>query len=92
MKFASLLVVLLLLAACATSPPVQEMAAARSAIQMAKELPNGAIKAKKMLKSAEQALGEAAAAIKQERYEYARQLAIAAKRKAQKAAKLKNKP
>ncbi|MDQ6987435.1 MAG: DUF4398 domain-containing protein [Mariprofundaceae bacterium] len=92
MKFASLLVVLLLLAACATSPPVQEMAAARSAIQTAKELSVGTLKAKKMLKSAEQSLGEAAEAIKEERYEYARQLAVAAKRKAQKAAKLKHKP
>ncbi len=84
--------VCLLLAACATSPPVQEMAAARTAIQMAQSLPRSSHMAEAKLKSAEQALSEAAEAIKLERYERARQLAVSAKRKAQQAAKLKQKP
>ncbi|MDX8391510.1 MAG: DUF4398 domain-containing protein [Mariprofundaceae bacterium] len=84
--------VLLLFTACATTPPVQEMAAARSAIQMAKELPQGTKKAEEKLQSAEHSLSQAAAAIKQQHYEYAKQLAISAKRKAQGAAELKNKP
>jgi len=80
-----------LLAACATSPPVQEMAAARSAISIAKSLPNGGPKSDASLKSAEQALEEAARSIDAERYEMARHLAVEAKKEAQRAAKLKQK-
>jgi len=86
-----LLIVMFILAACATSPPVQEMAAARSAISMAKSLPNGGVEAAASLKSAEQALAEAAHSIDEEHYERARRLAVEARRKAQVAAKLKQK-
>jgi len=86
-----LFIVMLMLSACATSPPVQEMAAARSAISMAKSLPHGGSESAASLKSAEQALDEAARAIDAERYERARHLAVEAKHKAQRAAKLKQK-
>ena len=79
------------LASCATAPPVQEMAAARSAISTAKSLPDGGNKARAVLKSAEQSLEEAAAAIRKQRYDQARQLAVSARRKAQRAAMLKQK-
>jgi len=82
----------LVLAACATTPPVQEMAAARSAIQAAKEIPKANLPAELALKSAEQMLGEAAEAIRQEHYEQARQMALAAQRKAQSAVQYKQKP
>ncbi|PIS20039.1 MAG: hypothetical protein COW19_08710 [Zetaproteobacteria bacterium CG12_big_fil_rev_8_21_14_0_65_55_1124] len=82
----------LVLAACATTPPVQEMAAARSAIQAAKEIPKTNLPAELALKSAEQMLGEAAEAIRQEHYEQARQMALAAQRKAQSAVQYKQKP
>jgi PBP1b-binding outer membrane lipoprotein LpoB len=82
----------LLLAACATTAPVQEMAAARSAIQTAKEIPRTSPSADLALKSAEQMLNEAAEEIRQEHYERARQLALSAKRKAQSAVQMKQKP
>lgn len=78
-----------LLAACATSPPVQEMADARLAIQTAKEMPKSNLPAEVALKSAEQMLNDAAEAIRKEHYEQARQLALGAKRKAQKAVQYK---
>lgn len=86
-----LFIVVLLLAACATSPPVQEMAAARSAISMAKSLPNGGSRSDASLKSAEMALDEAVRSIDAERYEMARHLAVKAREEAQRAAKLKQK-
>lgn len=82
----------LFLAACATTAPVQEMAAARSAIQAAKEIPKSSPLAEQDLKSAEQMLDEAAEEIRQEHYGRARQLAVSAKRKAQHAVQLKQKP
>jgi len=82
----------LMLASCATSPPVQEMADARSAIQAAKEIPHSNMPADTALKSAEQLLAEAAEAIRKEHYEQARQMALAAKRKAQSAVQYKQKP
>jgi len=82
----------LLLVACATSPPVQEMAEARSAIQTAKGIPNSNLPADLALKSAEQMLKEAADAIREEKFEQARQLALSAKRKAQSAVQYKQKP
>ncbi len=81
--------VLLFLAACATTPPVQEMAAARSAISTAKSLPDGGSEAAASLKSAEQALEEAARSIENEGYGQARRLAIKARQRAQRAARLK---
>jgi len=84
--------IILLLVACATTPPVQEMAAARSAIQAAKEISSSNFPAEQALKSAEQMLKEAADAIRQEKFEQARQLALSAKRKAQKAVQYKQKP
>ncbi len=86
-----LLIVMFILAACATSPPVQEMAAARSAISIAKSLPNGGPEAATSLKSAERSLAEAAHSIGKEHYERARRLAVEARRKARMAAKLKQK-
>jgi len=82
----------MLLASCATTPPVQEMADARSAIQAAKEIPHTNLPAELALKSAEQMLSEAAEAIRKEHYEQARQTALAAKRKAQSAVQYKQKP
>lgn len=78
------------LAACAVKPPVQEMAEARSAIEAAKQINPTQPQARKELKSAEQALQEAAAAIDREQYELARRKALEAKRKAQHAAQFHN--
>jgi len=85
----ALLILLLLFSACAMKPPAQEMADARSAIKAAEALPGHHPKADAYLKSAEQALKEAAEAIRQERYERALNKAHEAKRKAQQAASLK---
>lgn len=74
------------LAGCAVQPPVQEMAEARSAIDAAKQIHSTQPQARQELKSAEQALREAAAAIDREQYELARRKALEAKRKAQHAA------
>lgn len=84
-----LFVILLAVAACATKAPVQEMAAARSAIETAKALPADGKKSDEVLKSAEQALKEAADAIEKQRFEHARRKALEAQRKAQRAARLK---
>ena len=80
---------LLLLTACAKKPPAQEMADARSAIKTAQELPGEEPKAEDYLEKAEQAMQEAAAAIKEERYDRAHNKALEAKRNAQRAALLK---
>lgn len=83
----------LCLAACATTTaPVQEMAAARSAIQAAKQIPKTNASADEALKSAEQMLKQAAEEIRQEHYKRARELAVSAKRKAQRAVQLKQGP
>jgi hypothetical protein len=82
-------VVLVAVAGCATKAPVQEMAAARSAIETAKALPADGKKADEALKSAEEALKEAADAIEHQRFEHARRKALEAQRKAQRAATLK---
>jgi len=86
-----LFILILMLVACATSPPVQEMAAARSAISMARSLPDGGSKSDASLKSAEQSLAEAARSIDAEHYEMARHLAVEARKEAQRAAKFKQK-
>ncbi|MBN4073432.1 DUF4398 domain-containing protein [Mariprofundus ferrooxydans] len=86
---ALLLLPLLLLVSCVMKPPAQEMSDARSAIKMAQDLPGQAQKADEYLQSAEQALEEAAVAVKLERYERARSKALEAKRHAQQAARLK---
>ncbi|HCS13072.1 MAG: hypothetical protein COS82_00530 [Zetaproteobacteria bacterium CG06_land_8_20_14_3_00_59_53] len=85
-------VIAVMLSSCATTPPVQEMADARSAIQAAREIPRTNLPAELALKSAEQMLAEAADAIRKEHYEQARQIALAAKRKAQSAVQYKQKP
>lgn len=85
----SLLVLLLLLSACAHKPPVQEMADARSAIKTAQGMPGDGTMAETYLEKAEEALNEAADAIKQERYERAHNKALEAKRNAQRAALIK---
>jgi TolA-binding protein len=79
------------LAGCAVAPPVQEMAEARSAIDAAKQIHSAQPQAKRELKSAEQALQEAASAIDREQYELARRKALEAKRKAQHAAQFHDK-
>ena len=84
-----LFALLLLLSACAMHPPAQEMSDARSAIKTAQELPGHSAKSDKYLKSAEKALEDAAASIKLERFERARNKALEAKRHAQQAARLK---
>jgi len=85
-----MIAVLLLLGACAVKPPVQEMAEARSAIERAQQLKSDNPRAEEVLKSAEQTLKEAAAAIDSKHYEAARRKAVEAKRKAQMAAKFKH--
>jgi len=82
-------VLLLTLSSCATHPPAQEMSDARSAIKTAQALPGDETRADKYLQSAEKALEDAAAAIKLQRYDYARSKAMEAKRNAQQAARLK---
>ncbi|MFQ5581617.1 MAG: DUF4398 domain-containing protein [Mariprofundaceae bacterium] len=89
MKQIAFVLGLLLVTACAMKPPVQEMAEARSAIHMAAELPGNQPKAKAYLKSAEQALEEAAREIDAEHFEHARRKALEAKRNAQQAARIK---
>lgn len=78
-----------MLSSCAVKPPVQEMSDARSAIQAAHDLPGDEGQADLQLKSAEQALKDAASAMRREHYEHARRKALEAKRHAQQAAKLK---
>lgn len=90
MRVFSFIAAALLIASCATKPPVQEMAEARSAIERAQQLDNGNSRADSMLKSAEESLREAAAAIDNKHYDTARRKAVEAKRKAQIAAKIKN--
>ncbi len=79
----------LMLAACATSPPAQQMAAARAAIQTAKSMPGESPEADRMLHSAEEMLDKAARAIDEQRFEEARQRALRARREAQRAARIK---
>jgi len=76
------------LAACAAKPPIQEMAAARSSLQMAHQLTQPSDVSMPVLQSAETALKEAAQAIQKKRYEYARIQALKAKRNAQQAVKI----
>lgn len=83
---------LLFLVACASTPPVQEMAEARSAISAARQISDSSPPAEAALQSAEQALEEASRALEAEHYERARQKALEAKRKAQEAARLKYVP
>jgi len=85
----TLIALLLLLSACAMRPPAQEMADARSAIKTAQELPGDEATADAYLEKAEQALEEAATAIREERYERAHNKALEAKRNAQRAALIK---
>ena len=79
----------LVVASCATRPPVQEMSEARSAIESARQLEQKSPKANLELKSAEQSLQEAADAIDKKYYDLARRKAVEAKRKAQRAARIK---
>ena len=90
MRF-TLCLVLLLCAACAMKPPAQEMSDARSAIKTAQQLPGGdnASKADRYLQSAEQALDQAAEAMRAEQYDRARNKALEARRNAQEAARIK---
>ncbi len=83
------MVTALVVAACATTPPVQEMSEARSAIESARQLEQKSSKANLEIKSAEQSLQEAADAIDKKYYDLARRKAVEAKRKAQRAARMK---
>jgi len=86
----TLYLVLLLCAACAMQPPAQEMSDARSAIKTAQQLPGGdTSKADRYLQSAEEALNEAAEAMRVEEYDRARNKALEARRNAQEAARIK---
>ena len=82
-------IALTLLASCATKPPVQEMAEARTALEAAQAIDKRSDAASRELKSAEQSLQEASEAIEKKQYEKARTLAIRAKLRAQKAARIK---
>jgi len=82
-------VMLIVLTSCAVKPPVQEMAEARTAIAAARSIVSETDASNRELKSAEQALKEAADAIGLQRFERARRLALEAKRKAQKAVSYK---
>lgn len=73
------------LAACAAKPPIQEMAEARTSVQMAAQLAQHQDGKPPMLQSAEQALKKAAQAIQDKRYGYARSEALKAKYRAQRA-------
>jgi PBP1b-binding outer membrane lipoprotein LpoB len=92
MKYLTVAMFAVLLCSCAAKPPVQEMAEARSAIERAQQLENKGLRANRMLKSAEQSLEEAAAAIDARHYDMARHKAVEAKRKAQLAAKIRHAP
>jgi len=83
------MVTALIVASCATTPPVQEMSEARSAIESARQLEQKSPNAKLELKSAEQSLQEAADAIDKKYYDLARRKAVEAKQKAQRAARMK---
>ncbi len=84
-----IIMTLLMLSACMLEPPAQEMADARSAFKTASELPGNDRAADRYLKSAEQALAEAAEAMRLEQYERARSKALKARRDAQRAARIK---
>ncbi len=83
MNYLMMLWVGLGLAACAAQPPVQEMAAARASVHMAKTLAHEHHMPVPALQSAEQALQQAAQDIQQQHYQRARSKALQAKRKAQ---------
>jgi hypothetical protein len=74
----------LLLAACETAPPVQEMSDARQAITVAREA-GAADLAAAELAAAEQYLQNAESKLDDEQYREARQAALEAKLRAQKA-------
>ena len=77
------------LGACAAHPPVEEMAAARRAVEAARALPGDGAPASALLKSAEEALAEAARAMQARDYRHARTKALEARRAALRAAALK---
>ncbi len=85
MKIMISMVMLLLLAACVVKPPVQEMAEARSAVQMAQELGGHSDASRHYLQNAKKALKRASEAIEEKKYERARSKALEAKRQAQQA-------
>jgi len=70
-------------------PPAQEMSDARSAMKTAQQLPGNTSKSDHYLQSAEEALDEAAEAMRAEEYDKARNKALEARRNAQEAARIK---
>jgi len=79
----------MLLGGCAAHAPVEEMAAARSAVESVRAMPGTSPLAEKRLQSAEQALAEAARAMEAGDYAKARSKARQAQREAARAAELK---
>ena len=83
-RLLGVLALTLLLAACETAPPVQEMSDARQAITVAREA-GAADLAAAELAAAEQYLQNAESKLDDEQYREARQAALEAKLRAQKA-------
>ncbi|MDQ6991213.1 MAG: hypothetical protein Q9M11_05725 [Mariprofundaceae bacterium] len=83
-----ILLISLGLVACASKPPIQEMAAARSSVQMAHQLMKPSDASLPALKSAETALKEAVQALQKKRYQHARIQALKAKHDAQRAVRI----
>ncbi|MDQ6955288.1 MAG: DUF4398 domain-containing protein [Mariprofundaceae bacterium] len=84
-------VCLLALLACVMKPPVQEMAEARSAVEMAQKMRALKGGSQLYLKRAEAALQQASEAIRQKKYDKARMQALEARRQAQKSARMSQK-
>jgi hypothetical protein len=86
-RLAGALALLLLFAACETAPPVQEMSDARQAITVAREA-GAADLAASELAEAERYLQDAEERLDRQQYREARNAALEAKLRAQKALKL----
>jgi hypothetical protein len=86
-RLAGALALLLLFAACETAPPVQEMSDARQAITVAREA-GAADLAASELADAERYLQDAEERLDRQQYREARNAALEAKLRAQKALKL----
>jgi hypothetical protein len=86
-RLAGALALLLLFAACETAPPVQEMSDARQAITVAREAGAADVAASE-LAEAERYLQDAEERLDRQQYREARNAALEAKLRAQKALKL----
>ena len=86
-RLAGALALLLLFAACETAPPVQEMSDARQAITVAREAGAADVAASELAES-ERYLQDAEERLDRQQYREARNAALEAKLRAQKALKL----